>query len=142
MALAYDARRTTTDVDAIYAPASLVREVARLVGEDRGLGEHWLNDGAKAFMPGEDPDKVGVFEGRYLSVAAASARYLLAMKILASRHQRDEDDIRFLYEICGFTTAEEGLDLVEQFYPSRSILPRTALILEQMFPDRSRGLER
>jgi hypothetical protein len=36
-------------------------------------------------MPGSDPDRIGVFEGDHLSVAAASPRYLLAMKLLASR---------------------------------------------------------
>jgi hypothetical protein len=93
MAMAYDARRATVDVDATFLPASEVRKAARRVAEDLGLEPDWLNDGAKAFMPGNDPDQISVFEGNNLSVAAASPRYLLAMKLLAARVDRDQDDI-------------------------------------------------
>ena len=99
MALAYDARRATVDVDAIFVPANEVREAAARVAERLELEADWLNDGAKAFMPGSDPERIGVFEGDHLSVAAASPRYLLAMKLLASRVERDQDDIRFLYRL-------------------------------------------
>jgi len=131
MALAYDARRATVDVDAIFVPAAEVRKAAARVAERLQIEEDWLNDGAKAFMPG---DRIGVFEGDHLSVAAASPRYLLAMKLLASRLERDQDDIRFLYDLCGFSTAEEGLDLIESTYPDRAIAPRVRFLLEEMFP--------
>lgn len=50
VALAYDERRATVDVDAVFAP----------VAEQLGLEEDWLNDGAKSFMPGPDPHRIGV----------------------------------------------------------------------------------
>jgi hypothetical protein len=106
------------------------------VADELGLEPDWLNDGAKAFMPGNDPDQVGVFEGKNLSVAAASPRYLLAMKLLAARVDRDQDDIRALYELCGFTTAEEGLHLLETTYPAHVIAPRAQFLLQEMFPAR------
>jgi uncharacterized nucleotidyltransferase DUF6036 len=134
MALAYDARRATVDVDAIFVPAAEVREAASRVAQRLGIEADWLNDGAKAFMPGPDPERIGVFEGDHLSVAAASPRYLLAMKLLAARVERDQDDIRFLYYLCGFSTAAEGLDLVEATYPAHAIAPRVQFLLEEMFP--------
>jgi hypothetical protein len=72
MALAYDARRATVDVPAIFVPAAEVREAAARVAQRLDLEADWLNDGAKAFMPGPDPERIGVFEGDHLSVAAAS----------------------------------------------------------------------
>jgi hypothetical protein len=90
-------------------------------------------------MPGNDPHQVAVFEGSNLSVAAASPRYLLAMKLLAARADRDQDDIRALYGLCGFTTAEEGLHLLETTYPSHVIAPRAQFLLQEMFPARGRG---
>jgi hypothetical protein len=87
-------------------------------------------------MPGSDAERIGVFEGENLSVAAASPRYLLAMKLLAARLERDQDDIRTRYELCRFTSAEEGLDLVESVYPSYVIAPRVRFLLQEMFPER------
>ena len=141
MALAYDARRATVDVDAIFVPAAEVRKAAARVAERLQLEPDWLNDGAKAFMPGSDPARIGVFEGDHLSVAAASPRYLLAMKLLASRLERDQDDIRHLYDLCGFSTAAEGLDLVESTYPTHPIAPRVQLLLEEMFPGNGQQIE-
>jgi hypothetical protein len=142
MAVAYDARRSTVDVDAAFAPASEVRAAARRIADRLGLEEGWLNDGAKAFIPGPDPGAVNVYEGDNLGVAAASPRFLLAMKLLASRVERDQDDIRTLYELCGFTTAEEGLGLVESAYPDYVIPARTRFMLEEMFPSPQLGRER
>jgi hypothetical protein len=147
MAIAYDTRRTTADVDAVFVPSSEVRTAASRVAERLNLEPDWLNDGAKAFLPGEDENQIGVYEGQHLSVAAASPQYLLAMKLMASRVERDQDDIRELYKLCGFTTAEQGLDLLRSYYPAHRILPRVQYLLQEMFPegherDRGTGLSR
>jgi hypothetical protein len=109
------------------------------VADELGLEPGWLNDGAKAFMPGNDPDQLTIFEGNNLSVAAASPRYLLAMKLLAARLDRDQDDIRAPYDLCGFTTAEEGLRLLETTYPGHVMAPRAQFLLREMSPARERG---
>jgi len=80
-------------------------------------------------------------------VAAASPEYLLAMKLMASRVERDQDDIRELYKLCGFQTADEGLELLVRYYPEHQILPRVQFLLQEMFPDvkdqkRDTGLSR
>jgi len=135
MAIAYDTRRATADVDAVFAPSSEVLTAASRVAEKLHLEPDWLNDGAKAFMPGEDDNRIGVYEGQHLSVAAASPQYLLAMKLMASRVERDQDDIRELYKLCGFTTAEQGLELLTSYYPEHLILPRVQFLLQEMFPE-------
>ncbi len=137
MALAYDARRTTADVDAVFAPTQEVRAAAARVADRLGFGPEWLNDAVKAFLPGEDPGRIGVFEGSNLSVAAASPQFLLAMKLLAARAERDVDDIKTLYALCGFQTAADGLDLVERIYPRELIRPKTQFLLEELFPRRA-----
>ena len=57
------------------------------------------------------------------------------MKLMASRTERDIDDIKTLYEICGFTTAEEGLAVLESYNPQDLILPRVQFLLQEMFPE-------
>jgi hypothetical protein len=56
------------------------------------------------------------------------------MKLMASRVERDQDDIRELYKLCGLTTAEQGMDLLVSYYPEQLILPRVQLLLQEMFP--------
>lgn len=137
MALAYNTRRATRDMDAVFEPKVAVYEAARRVAEARGLEGDWLNDAVKGFLPGADLGASVLFERPGLAVRVASARYLLAMKVLAARVERDEDDIRRLFELCGLRTAREGLDLVAATYPSLLIQPRVQYLLEELFPNQS-----
>lgn len=53
MAVAYDARPATRDVDAIWHPATDVRAAAqRIAAHHDDLATDWLNDGVKGFLPG------------------------------------------------------------------------------------------
>ena len=44
MALAYDARRATRDIDAVFKPHGVVIEEAWAVAEELGLPQWWLNE--------------------------------------------------------------------------------------------------
>jgi hypothetical protein len=141
MALAYSNRRITRDVDGIFEPKVVVYEAARSVAEELELPDDWLNDAVKGFAPGEDADRRLLFSTPSLTVTIASPRYLLAMKIFASRVDQDADDIKVLYRLCGFTTAEQGMDLVASMYPGRPVEARAQFLLEELFgpaenPDR------
>jgi hypothetical protein len=133
MALAYVNRRVTRDIDAIFEPKAVIYEAAKRVAELLSLPDDWLNDAVKSFAPGKDPNQRIVFSTPSLEVAAASPEYLLAMKLLASPVDQDTDDIKTLYQELGFTTADQGLDLVEAYYPSRPLEPRTQFLLEELF---------
>ncbi len=133
MALAYSRSRITKDIDAIFEPKATVYEAAQVVAEELGMPQDWLNDAVKAFAPGDDPDRRVVFSTPALEVSAASPRYLLAMKIFSARVGVDAEDIKVLYKELGFTRAEQGLDLVEQMYPSAAISPSVQFLLEELF---------
>ena len=132
IAVAYDSQRSTRDLDAVFEPTTVVREAAGAVGRSRGLPDGWLNDAVKGFLPGPDPEARRHFEGAALNVDVASARYLLALKLFASRVETDADDIAFLYGQVGFTTVEEGLDLVASTYRDRPVAARTQFLLEEI----------
>lgn len=133
MALAYDVRRSTRDLDAVFAPKDEVYAAAAAVATGHDLPDDWLNDAVKGFLPAVDPQARPVFESDSLRVDVASPEYLLAMKLLAARDQ-DVDDIVTLYRLSGFTTAREGFDLVESVYPGRIIPPKVQFLLEEIFP--------
>jgi hypothetical protein len=134
MTLAYNARPATRDVDGIWHPSTEVRiAAARVAARHDDLEPDWLNDGAKGFLPGDGLTGAKVvYDNTCLTVSAPSVEYLLATKLLASRVSRDEDDILTLYGLCGFTTVEEGLDLLERYYPGRPIEPKVGFFLEEL----------
>jgi len=138
MAVAYDARPSTQDVDGIWHPSTAVRDAARRVAARHDdVEDDWLNDGAKGFLPGEDlGEQPVVYDGECLSVSAGSPEYLLATKLLASRVSRDEDDILLLYDLCGFTTAAQGLELLARYYPGRPIEAKVTFFLEALLEGR------
>lgn len=96
MALVYDARPTTKDVDVyIVSPerAAILREAASRVAAKLDLPEDWLNDGAKGYMhPAQPSIGVTVFEGEALVVRALAPEQLLAMKLVAWRGDVDITD--------------------------------------------------
>jgi hypothetical protein len=98
MALAYDSRRATRDVDALFKPHGIVLEEARVVAVELGLPTWWLNEQASSYAaPSGDPSASRVFDHPGLRVFAASPEHLLAMKALAAP-PRDAQDIRLLLE--------------------------------------------
>lgn len=50
MALEYDARRATRDIDAVFEPHGIVLEEAGRVAADLGLPSWWLNEQASAYV--------------------------------------------------------------------------------------------
>ncbi len=132
IAVAYDEARSTRDLDAVFLPTTVVRQAASVVAERHGLAEDWLNDAVKGFLPGTDPDAQRYYSSDALTVDVASPRYLLAMKLFASRVENDTEDIMFLYRKLGFTTVEEGLDLVESVYRGRPIAVKVKFLLGEI----------
>lgn len=136
MALAYDARRATRDIDAVFQPHGVVLDEARGVADELGLPHWWLNEQASAYVaPGGDATAPRVFDHPGLRVAAASPEHLLAMKVLAAR-RRDAEDIRFLVGHLGLTTSEQVLSLCVEIFPDEEVPGRARLVLDDVFDDR------
>ena len=133
MALAYNVRRSTRDLDAVFEPKSEVYAEACLLAEAMGLPDDWLNDGVKGLLP----DLSGIDVGSYftspgISVEVASAEYLFAMKAAAAREDIDGDDLRFLAEHLGLRDAEEAIELVERFYSPHRLKPVSQYLVEDV----------
>ncbi len=56
----------------------------------------------------------------------------LSDEAVAARAEIDADDIILLYRQLGFTTVDEGLDLVEQAYPGRPIPAKVRFLLTEI----------
>jgi len=141
MVLVFNARLSTRDVDAIFMPATLIRELAARVAEERGLSASWLNDGVKGFQssnPEVTQDSVPQFS--HLRIYRPSANYLLAMKCMASRTSGsetsgDKDDIVVLIKHLGLKTTEEVIVNLTHFFPADRILPKTQFMIHEVISD-------
>jgi hypothetical protein len=133
MALAYDARRSTRDIDAVFEPHGIVQDEARALARDLGLPPWWLNEQASVYVaPGGDPAARRVFDHPGLRVSAASPEHLLAMKVLAAR-RRDAGDIRFLVQHLHLNSAKDVLSLCSEIFPDEPVPDRARLVLEDVF---------
>ncbi len=133
MALAYDSRRATRDVDALFKPHGIVLEEASAVAAELGLPHWWLNEQASSYVaPGGDSAASRVFDHPGLRVFAASPEHLLAMKALAAR-PRDAEDIGQLTRVLGLRTVDDVLALVREIFPEEEPPARLRLLLEEIF---------
>lgn len=129
MAVAYDARRMTADVNAVFEPKMLVYEAAAAVAEEMGLPPDWLNDGVKTFLVGDDPYEGPSFDLPGLRVQAASPQMLLTLKVLAARVGEDDDDVALLARMLGMSDAEAVLDLVVGIAGERRVAARSSFFV-------------
>lgn len=97
-----------------------------------GLEPDWLNDAAKGFLPGDDKNPHTVFESESLLVQVPSPEYLLAMKLHASRDDRDLDDAAVLFNLLGFHSSQDCIDLLTHTYPAGQLLPRHRYLAEEV----------
>lgn len=133
MAMAYDARRATRDIDAVFVPHGIVLEEAREVAKEFGLPPWWLNEQASIYVaPGGDPAAPRTMDRPGLRVTTASPEHLLAMKALAAR-PRDTDDIRLLVDHLGLTSSPQVFDLCQRVFPDEPLPDRARLLIEELF---------
>jgi len=119
IALAYDERRSTRDVDAVFEPKAAIYEAAAEIASRRELPPGWLNDAVKGFLAGDDPLAVPVLDVPGLRCLAASPRMLLALKVLAHRVGEDDEDVLLLARELGLRGAVEVLTVAEDVYGDR-----------------------
>ncbi len=139
IALAYNTRRVTRDVDAVFEPKAVIYEIAAELAGERGLDDGWLNDSVKGLLTGPDPYPTRVLELPGLRVEAASPELLLALKVLAHRASKDRDDIRLLAQMLGLSTAADVLDHAERVLAPQRLTIDAQLFVEETLGDRGGG---
>jgi hypothetical protein len=132
MCLVFGSRPSTRDVDAIFEPSRLIKEIVKKVAIEKNLPEDWLNDGVKGFAV-EHPRQV-FLELSNLTVFTADPEYLLAMKCLSARvDSTDNGDIRFLIQKLGIVSPEQVFSVVQKYYPKNQIRPATQFFIEEIY---------
>jgi predicted nucleotidyltransferase len=135
MSLALGSRRATRDIDAYFLTESQAIRVARYhIAQAFGLPDDWLNDGVKGFFHTQPPTSL-IREYPGLRVYAVAPEYLFAMKASAGRPQ-DIRDLKHLMMHLNLTSAEEALELIQQYVPAPRLVPKVRYIIESLFAER------
>ena len=137
MCLAYNARQSTFDVDALFQPTAEVRKAAARAAAKSGFPADWLNDGVKGYLS-ERGDFAPFLELDHLKVLAAEPQYLLAMKCLAMRigaEFHDLDDVRFLLRLLDLTSYDQAIAIITQYYPLDRFPQKTLYALQELLPN-------
>ena len=142
MVLAFTARLTTKDVDALFQPTQTIRELAHRIATEQHLPADWLNDGVKGFISTRHETTMGNLpQFPHLRLTMPVPEYLLAMKCMAARiggtadEPSDVTDIVFLVRHLKLKSAKEVLDLVGQYYPANRIPVKTQYLVEGLFEE-------
>jgi hypothetical protein len=136
MCLAYSARPSTQDIDAVFRPPAQVREAAARVAARARVKPDWLNDGVKGFMSAQG-EFAPFLELDHLRVMVAQPEYLLAMKCLSMRigaEFHDEDDIRYLLRHLDIRSSQQAIAIVTKYYPLERFPQKTLYALEELLP--------
>jgi len=121
IAIEFDSRRSTTDIDAVYHPEQTVQDVAKDMAQEMRLDPRWLNNAARAYIPdGQDVEAAELTIAGNLVLRVASPRFLLAMKLAAGR-DRDIPDIAVLCRALHISTAEAAVDVAVELYGEHSM---------------------
>ena len=134
MCLALNARESTKDIDAVFAPKMIIYKAAKKIAERYGLSEKWLNNGVKGFIT-SDMKFEELLSFSHLRVLVARPEYLLAMKCLSSRTEVDIDDIKFLIQVLKIKKKEEVFSILESVYPGKLIEPKVQYIIDGIFDE-------
>jgi hypothetical protein len=138
MVLVFNARLSTRDVDAIFEPTSIIRQISLEIAQELGWPSDWLNDGVKGFQSAQaETTTVGVPQFDHLRVYRPTTEYLLAMKCMASRalsaeSAGDQHDIRILVQNLKLTTSDQVMDVVTRFFPPERIPAKTQFMIHEV----------
>jgi Nucleotidyltransferase of unknown function (DUF6036) len=125
LALAFKARPATRDVDAVFERKNEVFKAAAEVARELNLPDEWLNNAVKKFIGRPDRKPLPILDLPGLRLMAGSPQYLLAMKILADRHDRDREDLRFLIRMLNLKSVKQAERAFHDVYPDDEIRPDT-----------------
>lgn len=133
LALVYNARNSTHDIDAVFKPAEKLRKIIENIARSNDLNEDWLNDGVKGFFT----DKMTHSEIiRYsnLTVSSIDTACLLAMKLISARaYSKDMDDSITLMKHLKIENLDQLYNIIEKYISPQLQTPKAKYFAIEAF---------
>ena len=142
LSLVYDARDATKDIDALFEPASSIRQIAKELAQENDLEEDWLNDAVKGFIDTRKQKTDIYLQLSNLTVKTIDARGLLAMKLVSARgNSNDLIDAVSLMKHLKIKDIEELYDITEQRIPKNQLTPKATFFIQVAFSEYEKSIE-
>jgi hypothetical protein len=132
LSICYDRPQATVDIDAVASPSDPIMEVVAIMAARYGLQQKWLNQDAVGFMPHEDFQTTLVIDRPGVSIEAAPADVLLAMKLRECRPAKDGYDIAWLLRKCNIRSVDEAIAHLELFFPEEELPEGGATLVDAL----------
>lgn len=115
LALVFNARNTTKDIDALFRPSQEMREIINEIANENDLDSDWLNDGVKGFFT--EKMRADLYkEYSNLSVYTVNAESMLALKLTSARFDsKDMADSIVLMKHIGIKSEDELFNIIEKY---------------------------
>lgn len=145
MVLAFNARLSTRDVDAVFKPKGIVKRLAEEVAKEHGLPAEWMNDGVKGFLsPRPKFTSANLPTLSHIQITRPTAEYLFAMKCMAARApgydtNGDRGDIKFLMQHLNIQTQKEALSILDEFYDRGRMSPKSQFLILECLQELNHG---
>ena len=136
MALVFDSRSSTKDIDVTMEPRDTLKEYVSVIAKEENLSYDWLNEAVRCYLPRNSEDRSVYLELSNLLIYAASPKYMLALKLRASRldkTSKDYDDIKFLLDYLNVADAISALNIAREYIPEHLIPIEAKAILNNIF---------
>ena len=142
MSVAFDRGRTTVDIDVrVDSGREKLMESVETVGRRHGFEAGWFSEPLAVVLPrGSDQRAATLYQSQYLTVTGASAKHMLAMKLVAGR-LKDHGDIAVLCKRLGLTSKRQALRIADEVLPGVPINRQAREALAKVF-ERDLGYER
>ena len=136
MALVFDSRNSTKDIDVAMEPRDTLKEYASVIAQEENLPFDWLNEAVRCYLFEGAEDRSVYLELSNLLIYAASPKYMLALKLRASRldkASKDYEDIKFLLDYLDVKDVASALDIAHEYIPKNLIPVEARAILDEIF---------
>lgn len=133
MALSYDSRDSTYDIDAMFEPKGEMRNIIDDIAKHHNLNSDWLNDGVKGFMT-SNMTGTNFLEMSNLTVKCLDAECLLAMKLTSAREfSKDMEDSIYLMSVLDIQKEEELFDIIDKYSYKNQKTPKAMYFTQEAF---------
>jgi hypothetical protein len=116
----------------LYKPFNEIYSISLDLIDEFNLEIGWLNDAIKVFMIKDQPKEL-LYKFPGLDVLTVTPKYLLAMKLLASRSGTNNiDDAKLLLKKLNIHSIDEARELIKPYLPEKEELIWLNDILENI----------